>query len=506
VARSGTEIGSSGGPHVKVLTFPIWLRASHFLTIVFISFLVRSGLEILSACPRLYLNDDCRPGSEWLTLSRRQLPRSGLWTSTDMEDKWPSWLALPGSSHIGLGRHWHFVAVIGWILTGVVYVALLFLTDEWRRLVPTSFDIVPQALHDVGQYVTLQPPADGGQYNALQQLSYFSVVFILAPLQIATGAAMSPAIDARFPGFVKLVGGRQRARSMHFVLLALFCVFVAGHTAMVVIHGLGYELSRVVSDAGGERQTEAVAIATVSLLALVVGHVLATRVSLRNPALTRTVTGTIIGAPERLMSRALRPSRRLVTAPRSVYHWINGRPPASMTYQQDAGAFEEWRLEIGGLVANPLSFSLEQLRALPAYGRRSLHHCIQGWSSVADWRGVPMSGLLGLAEPLPAARYAVFWGMDDKAKTDHQGEGFFFEAVPLDIIAAAEGFLAYEMNGVPLPVEHGAPLRLRLENQLGFKMVKWLRRIELVADVQAVGAGGGGWREDHQQFENAVAI
>jgi len=174
----------------------------------------------------------------------------------------------------------------------------------------------------------------------------------------------------------------------------------------------------------------------------------------------------------------------LMTAPRSVYHWINGRPPVSTHYQrQDANAFEEWRLEIDGLVADPLSLSLEQLRRLPAYGRRSLHHCIQGWSSIADWRGVPMSVVLQLAQPLPAARYAVFWGMDDKAETDHQGEGLFFEAVPLDILAAAEGFLAYEMNGVPLPLEHGAPLRLRLENQLGFKMVKWLRRIELVADV-----------------------
>ena len=89
-------------------------------------------------------------------------------------------------------------------------------------------------------------PAEGGTYNALQQLTYFAIVFIVSPLQIATGAAMSPAIDARFPRFVRLFGGRQRARSLHFVLLVGFCLFILMHTAMVVVHGLGLGLSRIV--------------------------------------------------------------------------------------------------------------------------------------------------------------------------------------------------------------------------------------------------------------------
>ncbi len=153
----------------------------------------------------------------------------------------------------------------------------------------------------------------------------------------------------------------------------------------------------------------------------------------------------------------------------------------------------------------PTSVSNE-LRAMPSYARRSLHHCIQGWSSIADWRGVPIADILRRCEPRPAAQYAVFWGMDDKAHTDHQGEGFFFEALRLDVLATAEPFLAYEMDGRPLPIEHGAPLRLRVENQLGFKMVKWVCRIELLSEISSLGHGGGGWREDHQQFENVVAI
>lgn len=489
------------------LTFPVWLRATHFLTIIFIGFLIRSGLEILSAGPRLYLNDDCRPGSEWLTLSRRRLPKEGLWTSTDMEEEWPSWLALPGGSRLGLGRHWHFLAVLGWIITGAVYIALLFVTDEWHRLIPTSLGIFPQAVRDLGTYLTMHVPTDGGSYNALQQLTYFAIVFIVSPLQIATGAAMSPAIDARFPRFVRLFGGRQRARSLHFGLLLGFCLFILMHTAMVVVHGLGLGLSRIVLGSSDASHTEAAGLAATGILVVIALHVAATVVSKRRPRATRAVTGAVIGIPERLMSRLLRPSARALTTPVSPFHWVNGRPPVDADYRNHVDTeFHDWRLSVAGLVETPADFSLDELRAMPSYARRSLHHCIQGWSSVADWRGVPVAEILRRCGPRPEARYAVFWGMDDKAQTDHQGDGYFFEALRLDVLETADAFLAYEMNGGPLPIEHGAPLRLRVENQLGFKMVKWVCRIELVAEVGSLGYGGGGWREDHQQFENAVAI
>ncbi len=489
------------------LTFPVWLRATHFLTILFLSLLVRSGLEILSACPRLYLNDDCRPGSEWLTLSRRKLPKEGLWTSTDMEEKWPSSIALPGGSRLGLGRHWHFVAVMGWVLTGLVYVALLFGADEWHRLVPTSWALLPQAVRDLGTYLTFHIPAGGGGYNALQQLTYFTIVFIVAPLQIASGAAMSPALDARFPVYVRLWGGRQRARSLHFVLLVVFCLFIAGHTLMVVVHGLGYGLSRIVLGSNSANHGLTFGLAGLGILFVIAVNVAATVSSRRAPSTVRRITGAVIGPPERLLSRTLRPSRRPITTPVSAYHWLNGRPPVDRSYLHHVETdFRDWRLSVGGLVEMPLELTIEELRAMPSYGRRSLHHCIQGWSSIADWRGVPVAQIIKACRPTPAARYAVFHGMDDKAETDHQGDGYFFEAVHLDVLNTADAYLAYDMNGAPLPVENGAPLRLRLENQLGFKMVKWLCRIEFVSDLSQVGAGGGGWREDHLQFENAVAI
>ena len=416
-------------------------------------------------------------------------------------------MALPGGSRLGLGRHWHFAAVLGWILTGVVYVTLLFVTDEWRRLVPTSWGIVPKAVSDLGTYLTLDLPAESGGYNALQQLTYFAIVFIVAPLQIVTGAAMSPAMDARFPRAVRMLGGRQAARTLHFALLVVFCGFIAIHTLMVVVHGLGAGLSRIVLGSTAHSHALAIGLAAIALLVVIVLNVLATVVSVRAPRATRRVTGALIGPPERLMSRVVRPSRRPLAAPLSPYHWINGRPPVDDAYRRlREGGFRGWRLAVTGMVERPLELTLDQLRAMPARDRRSLHHCIQGWSSVGDWRGVPLSEVLALCRPTTGARYAVFWGMDDKAETDHQGDGYFFEAIHLDVLDAGDALLAYEMNGARLPVEYGAPLRLRLENQLGFKMVKWLSRIELVAEIDSLGEGGGGWREDHQQFENAVAL
>ena len=128
-----------------------------------------------------------------------------------------------------------------WILTGLVYVALLFPSGEWRRLVPTSWSIVPDAFHAAATYLNghLAEPKPGHAYNALQQLAYFAVVFLLAPLQIATGAAMSPSIIARFPRYTRLFGGRQAARTLHFLGLCAFAAFVVVHTVMVLLHGLG---------------------------------------------------------------------------------------------------------------------------------------------------------------------------------------------------------------------------------------------------------------------------
>jgi DMSO/TMAO reductase YedYZ molybdopterin-dependent catalytic subunit len=174
---------------------------------------------------------------------------------------------------------------------------------------------------------------------------------------------------------------------------------------------------------------------------------------------------------------------------------VNGFPPDTVEFLalQD-GDFRDWRLRITGLVAEPLELSLADLRAMPSREQTTLHNCIQGWSGIARWKGVALSELLARARPLREAKHVVF----------HSHQWFmghpFYETLELRLGRDAQTILAYEMNGAPLPLEHGAPLRLRVENQLGFKMVKHVAEIELVASYELIGLGQGGHREDHRFY------
>jgi DMSO/TMAO reductase YedYZ molybdopterin-dependent catalytic subunit len=166
------------------------------------------------------------------------------------------------------------------------------------------------------------------------------------------------------------------------------------------------------------------------------------------------------------------------------------------------GNFADYRLEVSGLVQRPLSLSLAELRALPKQEQTTLHHCIQGWTSIGRWGGVPMREILDRCRPLPGARYLVFhsFGMhEDSGKP-------YYECVALKIGEHPQTILAYELNGEPLPVQHGAPVRVRFETKLGFKMVKFLRSIDVVDDYRKVGDGMGGAREDEQQFDMGAEI
>jgi DMSO/TMAO reductase YedYZ molybdopterin-dependent catalytic subunit len=158
--------------------------------------------------------------------------------------------------------------------------------------------------------------------------------------------------------------------------------------------------------------------------------------------------------------------------------------------------FVNWRLEVGGLVEKPLSLSLAQLQAMPSRTQITRHDCVEGWSCIAKWTGVPLALVLNEARPKPQARYAVFHCMDTIDR-DLTGDIKYYGSIDLIDARHPQTILAYGLNGKALPVENGAPLRVRVERQLGYKMPKYLSRIDVVDSFAAIGQGRGGYWEDN---------
>jgi len=160
-----------------------------------------------------------------------------------------------------------------------------------------------------------------------------------------------------------------------------------------------------------------------------------------------------------------------------------------------ASGFVNWKLSVGGLVGEPLALSLDELRAMPSRTQITRHDCVEGWSCIGKWKGVKLSALLERVRLKPEARYIVFYCADDLGETGTE-EGKYYESVGLADAFHAQTILAYEMNDQTLPVPHGAPLRLRVERQLGYKMAKYVMRIEAVDSLSRIRGGRGGFWED----------
>ena len=157
-----------------------------------------------------------------------------------------------------------------------------------------------------------------------------------------------------------------------------------------------------------------------------------------------------------------------------------------------ANQFADWRLRIDGLVQQPLELSLLELRAMASRTQITRHDCVEGWSAIGQWTGVPLAALLRMAAPRPAARFVVFHCADpmDAAGTR------YYESIDFDDAYHPQTILAYALNGALLPIANGAPLRVRIERQLGYKMAKYIMRIELVSSFAKIGAGNGGYWDD----------
>src|SRR5688572_11421859 len=169
--------------------------------------------------------------------------------------------------------------------------------------------------------------------------------------------------------------------------------------------------------------------------------------------------------------------------------------PKSPAYQAHArNGFADWALQVDGLVASPATLSLAQLRAMPSRTQITRHDCVEGWSAIGKWKGVPLGLLLERAGPLPNARYVVFRCAD--AMESGTADSRYYESVDMDDAYHVQTLLAYELNDAPLPVENGAPLRARIERQLGYKHAKYVMQIELVESFENIRGGKGGYWED----------
>ena len=207
-----------------------------------------------------------------------------------------------------------------------------------------------------------------------------------------------------------------------------------------------------------------------------------------------------LGKTERLtgrIQRAFTPAQAMAKEYReadlsSVFPANGNTDPNNRLYDALASdGFRDWRLMVTGLVKKPAGFSLEALKALPFRRQITRHDCVEGWSAIGKWTGVPLREILEQVQPQPFARYIVFHCADlDEDNVP------YYESMALEDAYHPQTILAYEMNDQPLDVPHGAPLRLRFERQLGYKQAKYLMGLELTDSLASFGGGKGGYWED----------
>jgi hypothetical protein len=363
---------------------------------------------------------------------------------------------------------------------------------------------VPDAWAVFVHYATLHmPPEPDGfyRYNALQQLSYFAAVFVLAPLSILTGPSMSPALTNRFAWYPRLPGNRQVGRSLHFLILCAFLAFIVSHVSMVALTGLARNMNHIVLGADDDKPL-GLYLGLAGLAVVVAVNALANWAAWRRPRTIQHLAKAIITPLARFLLNRAEPCAQFRREDVSPFLWANGRLPTSDLYKELASdGFKDYRLKIGGLVENPVELSLDELRAMGATTQITLHHCIQGWSGIAEWGGAPMSRIMALVHPSANATAAVFYSFGEGPEG-----GLFYDSHSMENLAHSQTLLAFDMNGAPLGEPHGAPLRLRVENQLGFKMVKWIESIEFVESIKLINQGEGGYKEDHEYFGELANI
>jgi DMSO/TMAO reductase YedYZ molybdopterin-dependent catalytic subunit/thiosulfate reductase cytochrome b subunit len=423
-----------------------------------------------------------------------------MWTAKDDARYLSPLVSTPGYRHtVGIARSWHFITVYGFVLTGIFFVIGLLTSTQWERLVPTSSGVLVQAWNTFVLYANFHfPPEPNGfyGYNALQQLAYFATVFVMAPLAILTGMAMSPALVNHFPSYTRIFGGRQGARSIHFLILVGFIGFIVVHVTLIALTGFQQNMNHIVLGTDDLRPTGMI-LGLIGIAVVLLSWVVAHYISWYFPRGLQHAQKAVTHPVMLLTLDKLIPREHYTTKDISPHFWPNGKIPVREDWKQlVAEDFKSYRLKVTGLVENPVELSLDALRALGQEENITMHHCIQGWSGIAQWGGVSMRKLIDHVKPFPSAQVVAFYSFGGSLYGD-----LYYDTQTIFNVLKPGCLLALSMNGSPLPAEYGAPLRLRVENQLGYKMVKWIERIEFVASEKVLGEGEGGINEDHEYFD-----
>lgn len=485
---------------------PPLIVIAHLINLFCLVLLIRSGIQILFDHPKLYWTDNTTDDNHWLRFGKKIMPKDKLWTSLD-EAEDPGNLALPGGTHnLGAARHWHFATAIIWAVTGLIYTSFLFTSGQWKRLIPTDLGVFSRAIDAMLSYLTFSTPVSEsipGHYNALQQLTYGSVIFILTPIVILSGLALSPALVARFPGFLKLFGGRrQAARSIHFLGMVGFSVFILVHITMAMLFHFYDSIKKVTLGSTDVNFALALTLFIGALILLVAFNIWTNIFTLGDQVRLRRILTKFYTPVVRLLFGWMKSKQHYKKKDISPFFRVNGYPPTTEVYEKlKANHFKDWKLKVHGLVENPMDLSLEDIKALRKQNQITKHNCIQGWTAVAEWGGLPMSDVLKLCKPKDNVKYVVFHSYDE----DEQGREFYSSLRLADMLDD-QTILAYEMNDQTLPIEYGAPLRLRCEKKWGYKMAKYLKSIEFVESFEHIGEGRGGYREDIVFFDWEASI
>jgi thiosulfate reductase cytochrome b subunit len=247
------------------------IRLTHWFNAFCLFFLLLSGLQIFNAHPELYFGNRSEPDRAVLALEARQredgklagVTRIGsssfdttglLGASEDAQGNleargFPSWLTIPSYRDLATGRRWHFFFAWLFVLNGLVYLTYSFGAGHLRRDLLPSLPQLKGIGHDIYQHVRLRFPQgdEARHYNVLQKLAYLAVVLVILPLVVLTGLTMSPAIDAAFPFLLDVFGGRQSARTIHFLCAFSIVVFVLVHIVMVLISGVWNNLRSMIT-------------------------------------------------------------------------------------------------------------------------------------------------------------------------------------------------------------------------------------------------------------------